>query len=165
MKVKLTAVLLITCSIILLLSGCNEKIITYKTDIPVDKLCEVADSKISDSATMALMQPDYIKGMMNVDVMSFEEYAVKVQASGANVNEYGIFKAPSDDAVDGIVSMVKEYLAMRVDTWMPEYMPEEFPKVKEATCKVMGRYVVYCILSESERREVYTAIDNALLGK
>lgn len=165
MKTKITAALLLTFSVLFLFSGCKEESPIYKTDVPVTELCIIADAKIADSATMALMQPDYIEGMMDIDVISFEEYAVKVQASGANVNEYGIFKAPSVESVDGIVSTVKEYLANRVDSWMPEYMPEEYPKVKEATCKVMGRYVVYCILSESDRSSVYTAIDNALLGK
>lgn len=165
MKSKIIASLIITCSMLSLLSGCKEDVVFYKTDMPVSELSKVADEKIADSATMAEMQSDYIEGMMNIDVTSFEEYIVKVQASGANVNEYGIFKAPSDGAVAGIASTVKDYLSVRVDTWMPDYMPEEFPKVQQATCKVMGLYVVYCILSDDVRSEVFTAVENALLGK
>ena len=56
-------------------------------------------------------------------------------------------------------------LTLRLDTWMEEYMPEEKPKLQSATVKVMGRYVVYCILSEDAKTDVFGAVDNLLLGK
>ena len=54
---------------------------------------------------------------------------------------------------------------MRLDVWMEEYMPEEKPKLENATVKTMGRYVVYCILSDEAKDTVFTAVDNMLLGK
>ena len=111
------------------------------------------------------MTSDYILGMMDIDTSEFAEYTVKLRASGANVDEYGIFKAKSDDDVENVKETVQKYLAMRVDTWMPEYMPEEFPKMQKASVKVMGRYVVYCILDDDVKADVFTSIENILLGK
>ena len=81
---------------------------------------------------------------------------------GANVDEYGIFKASSEDGVAAVEQMVQSYLSKRVETWMPEYMPEEFPKVQSAKAQVYGQYVVYCILDDSEKSAVFNAIEAAL---
>ncbi len=138
---------------------------SYSTEIPVSKLTAAADSALPEGSSMTEVPDDYIKGMMKIDVSAFAEYAVKIQSSGINIDEYGIFKAPSEDAVDSIKGIVSDYLTMRLDTWMDEYMPEEKPKLQSATVKVMGRYVVYCILSEDAKSDVFAAIDDILLGK
>ncbi|MBQ2765604.1 MAG: DUF4358 domain-containing protein [Clostridia bacterium] len=138
---------------------------SYHSDIPVSKLTAAADELLPDSGDFATMTSDYILGMMDIDTSEFAEYTVKLRASGANVDEYGIFKAKSDDDVENVKETVQKYLAMRVDTWMPEYMPEEFPKMQKASVKVMGRYVVYCILDDDAKNDVFTSIENILLGK
>ncbi len=167
MKIKgyisfiLTAALVFTCFAAV---SCG-KTASYSTDIAVAELAVAADAALPEGSTMTAVPDDYIIGMMQIDVSAFEDYVVKIQASGINIDEYGIFKAPSEEAVDGIKDTVSDYLTMRLDTWMEEYMPEEKPKLQSATVKVMGQYVVYCILSEDTKTQVFSAVDNLLLGK
>ena len=138
---------------------------SYSIETPVSKLAAAADDALPQGSSMTDVPDDYIKGMMKIDVSAFAEHVVKIQSSGINIDEYGIFKAPSDDAVDSIKGIVDNYLAMRLDTWMEEYMPEEKPKLQSATVKVMGRYVVYCILSDDAKSDVFSAIDSILRVK
>ena len=145
-------------------TACGETV-TYKADIAASTLAAAADAAMPEDSSMTAVPADYIKGMMQIDVSAFADYVVKIQSSGINIDEYGIFKAPSDEAVDEIKGIVESYLAMRLDTWMDEYMPEEKPKLQSATVKVMGKYVVYCILSEDVKGDVFAAIENTLLGK
>ena len=162
MKHKLLAAALLVAVTLLTLVSCGSGAVKYREDVAVPDLCAAADPLIGDSSTMATMTDDYLYGMMGIELDGISDYAVKVQASGANVDEYGIFKASTEDGVAGVEQMVQSYLAKRVETWMPEYMPEEFPKVQNATTKTFGQYVVYCILDDSEKTAVFNAIEAAL---
>ena len=166
MKTRILSIILLAVMLIpmTILTACGESA-SYASDIAVTELSAAADAKLPDPDDFATMTSDYIVGMMEIDTSAFADYAVKLRASGANIDEYGIFKAPTEADVAGVEATVKAYLAKRVESWMPEYMPEEFPKMQAATVKVMGQYVVYCILSEDVKTEVFTAIENILLGK
>ena len=49
---------------------------------------------------------------------------------------------------------------------MPGCMPEEeHSKVENASVKVIGRYVVYGILSDTEKEPVFSAVEAELLAK
>ena len=103
--------------------------------------------------------------LMEIDVSKFDGHIVKLRASGANIDEYGIFKASENATTADIKSTVEQYLARRVEVWMPEYMPEEFPKMEAASIKVIGEYVVYAILSEDVKADVFSAIEVELTEK
>lgn len=148
----------------LLLASCGGST-EYSADVPVSELCSAADALLPDSSDFATTSDSYIIGMMEIDPTEFADYAVKIRASGANIDEYGIFKAADSSEVEAAVSVVNAYLAMRVDTWMPEYMPEEFPKMEEASVKVFGQYVVYAILADDVKADVFNAIEEKLLEK
>lgn len=167
MKIKgyVSLILTITLVFICLAAVSCSETVSYKSDIAVSELAAAADAALPEGSDMTAVPDDYIIGMMQIDVSAFEDHVVKIQASGINIDEYGIFKAPSEEAVSGIKDTVSNYLTMRLDTWMEEYMPEEKPKLQSATVKVMGRYVVYCILSEDAKTDVFGAVDNLLLGK
>lgn len=164
-KSLISLVLALTVITPVILASCDTETVSYSTDISVADLASAADTALADSETLTAVPDDYIKGMMKIDVSAFEDYTVKIRASGTNIDEYGIFKAPSDEAVKSVKEIVSGYLDMRLDAWMEEYMPEEKPKLENATIKTMGRYVVYCILSEDAKDTVFTTVDNMLLGK
>ena len=45
---------------------------------------------------------------------------------------------------------------------MVEYMPEEFPKLQNAETKTIGNYVMYAILSDSDKQAVFSAFEKTL---
>ncbi len=162
MKTRFISIILAALMIIpaVLLISCGETV-SYSADIAVSDLAVAAGAVLPESDKYTNISESYITNRMELDLEGIEDFAVKINV----IDEYGIFKAPSDDDVKAIKETVEAYLNRRVEEWMPEYMPEEFPKVENATVKVFGRYVVYCILSEDAKTDVFTAVENTLLGK
>ncbi len=137
----------------------------YKTDVDVTSLTPAVDALLERPEDFATMTDEYITTMMEIDISKFSGHVVKLRASGANIDEYGIFKAPSAADVADIKATVEAYLARRVEIWMPEYMPEEFPKMEAASVKTFGQYVAYAILSEDTKTDVFAAIEAELIEK
>lgn len=154
----LAVIMIFTC---LAAASCGEKAPSYSAELSAAELAAVADEVLTDSEKYAAVPESYINGRMGIDVADFESYIVKINV----IDEYGIFKVPADGNTNTAKEAVEDYLARRVDEWMPEYMPEEFPKVENATVKVMGQYVVYCILADDAKADVIEALEDMLLGK
>lgn len=158
--------LILIAVIALAVVSCGGKAASYKTDVPVATLAEAADKVIAASSGMTGMTTEYVENSLGIAASGFEEGIVKVTASGSTMDEYGIFKASSDDTVEALKGQVETYLKTRVDTWMPGCMPEEeHSKVENASVKVIGRYVVYGILSNTEKEAVFSAVEAELLAK
>jgi hypothetical protein len=115
------------------------------------------DDALGGADSMMAVNEDYVKGSMRMDVASYEGYTVKINAYGANVDEYGVFRAADENQAKEIKMAVEEYLQMRVDTWMEAYMPEEKPKVTSSEIVTEGNYVCYAILSEEQKADVFDA--------
>jgi len=148
-----------------ILVSCSGETVHYSTDIACADLAAAADAAIAADPAMIVLPDDYVIGMNQIDITVFADYIVKGANAGASVDEYGIFKAPDIESVASIEEIAKDYIKMRIDTWNPQYQAEERPKVDNATVKVMGQYVVYCILADDVKSAVFTAIENKLLGK
>ena len=108
------------------------------------------------------MKESYLSGPMKMDTILFADYLVKINAYGANIDEYGIFKARDEKGVADVKKEAEDYLQMRKDTWMEEYMPEEKPKLMAAEVKVCGLYVLYVIVSDEVRSPILSDFENAL---
>jgi hypothetical protein len=76
------------------------------------------------------------------------------QRYGANVDEYGVFRGADEAQAAEIKKAVEDYLAMRVDSWMDAYMPEEKPKVTSAQIEDRGqlRLLLHPLGREQNRR-------------
>ncbi len=157
----LAVVLAFTC---ICTASCGGSV-SYNTSISVSELSVAVDTLLSNPDDFATMTESYIVGMMEIDPSQFEEYVVKLRASGSNIDEYGIFKAADSEGVANAVAVANAYIARRIEAWMPEYMPEEFPKMERASVKVFGHYVVYAILAEDVKADVFDAVKAELTEK
>ncbi len=154
----LAVIMIFTC---LTAASCGEKAPSYSAELSAAELAASADKVLTDSEKYAEVPESYINGRMGIDVADFESYIIKINV----IDEYGIFKISAGGDTNAAKEAVEDYLARRVDEWMPEYMPEEFPKVENASVKVMGQYVIYCILADDAKTDVFEAVENTLLEK
>lgn len=138
---------------------------TYKTDVAVSEISAAVDALLDNPGDFATMTEGYIVGMMEIDPSQFEECVIKLRASGSNIDEYGIFKAADSEGVANAVAVANAYIARRIEAWMPEYMPEELPKMEAASVKIFGNYVVYAILAEDVKADVFDAVKAELTDK
>ena len=135
--------------------------VTYRTDAALSDLSDAVEQYL-DPDSLAAMQESYLKGPMKLDTALFADYVVKINAYGANIDEYGIFKAPDAASVDAVKSAIDGYIQLRKDTWMEEYMPEEKPKLTQAEVRTVGQYVIYVIVADDVRAPILTAFETAL---
>ena len=157
---KRSICILLCLAALLCLGACGKKA-AWRTDVPLSTLAEVVEKHL-DGGSLAAMQESYLKGAMKLDPAIFADWLVKINAYGANIDEYGIFKAPDEAGVAKVKQAVEDYLKLRRDTWMEEYMPEEKPKLTQAEVKVCGLYVIYAIVSDDARGKIFTDFENAL---
>ena len=145
-----TALALILC---LILSACgsqtaaepemSEVVAAVEAAVPTDGMVE--------------FDANYLK---NVFKLSEEQYAdcyVMSTNVGTSIDEFGIFKGADEAQTAELKSAVEAYLQCRLDSWMPEYLPEEFPKLQGAKLWTEGNYVMYAILSDEEKTAAETA--------
>ena len=157
---KRSICILLCLAALLCLGACGKKA-AWRTDVPLSTLAEAVEKHL-DGGSLAAMQESYLKGAMKLDPAIFADWLVKINAYGANIDEYGIFKAPDEAGVAAVKQAAEDYLKLRRDTWMEEYMPEEKPKLTQAEVKVCGLYVIYAIVSDDVRGKILTDFENAL---
>ncbi len=153
---KLASLAMAMLMALLLLAGCGSSSETAK-DIAIADLAAAVDEALGKGDSLVAVDENYIKGYMKMDVSDME-HTVKINAYGANIDEYGIFKGDAKK----IKSMVEAYLKLREESWMDEYMPEEKPKLTSAEIKTAGDYVIYCILSDADKTAAFEAFEGAL---
>ena len=146
----------------MLLTACGGG--SVKNDVAVSELAGSIDSAIDPDGELLDAPESYITSNMKLDLSTVSEYTVKINSRGVNIDEYGIFKATDDAQLQSLQTMVNDYLKFRVDSWMVEYMPEEFPKLQNAEVKVVGNYVMYAILSDSDKTAAFSAFEGSLKG-
>lgn len=142
MKKKITLILALAL-ILCLLCACGSK----EPEVP-----EVDMDTVSIAVGSAFSNPDltdipdsYIETMLKLTSDQYAERFAKISSVGTNIDEYGIFRANDAAGVKTLEKALNDYLAYRMEIWMDEYLPEELPKLQNATVTTCGNYVMYVI--------------------
>ena len=159
MKKRIFAVLL--TAVLLALPSCKENTPSYRSDKTSMEVYSAVAEVVSPDAPMAAVDTDYVRYRMMLDTSIMENCSIHIQNTGSSLDEIGIIKALSDDTA-AVEKAVSEYLAQRNEEWTGMYLVEEYPKLRDAEYKVFGRYVVYGILSESDKTALFDAVSSAL---
>lgn len=157
---KITALVLAVALMACTLCACGSS--DSAKNVPAADITAAVAEKIGKTDAMSSPNENWIKGYMKVDVASFGDYSVMVNSIGANVDEFGVFKAGENMSAKDIEATVKSYLDLRLQSWMDEYMPEEKYKVEDAEYKVVGDYVMYCILSGEDAKAAFATFEEKL---
>ncbi|MEF9971576.1 MAG: DUF4358 domain-containing protein [Oscillospiraceae bacterium] len=158
-KTKITALVLACLMMLSLLTACGSKV---RDDVTTDAIATAVDSAIGNEGNMVVAPESYLESYMMMESSAYSEYQVRINAYGINIDEYGIFKGKDEAQTAALETAVKDYLKLRIDTWMKEYMPEEFPKLENAQVKVVGNYVMYAILDDAGKTAAFAALEKAV---
>lgn len=160
---KLTALLLLAAILLTLLSCNAEKEVTYKNDVPVSAITEKTNAALENGSEMVIVPETYITAIMDVDTSNFAEFEVYKQVVGAVLDEYGIFKVKDASYTETALAALNDYINItRAESMVPQYMPEEQPKLDAAEARAMGEYVVFCILSEEGKADLFEAVSKMI---
>lgn len=161
-KCVLLAGLLAVLTLLGACGGTDDESGGVRDDVPVSDLASIAEAEISGSEGLIEPGDAYIAGAMKLEPSELGEYVIKISAYSTSINEYGIFKAETDEELEALVSDLNDYLTMRNDAWMSEYLPEEYPKLQNAQVRQKGLYCFYVILDSEEANAVFNAISAEL---
>ena len=155
MKKRLLPLMLV---LLLLLPACSEKEPVYRTDLSAQQISDACGPILSAHSLLAPADEDYIKFRLLPNGTGYESCAVYIQNAGTSIDEFGIVKAPSDDTAT-LEAAIADYLSRRNEEWTGQYLVEEYPKLRDASYKAVGRYVVYAILSEEDKAAFFSAAE------
>lgn len=156
--IRISALILVVVMLSAALCGCGNSSASEK-DVPAADIAAAVAEKLGKSDALTTVDANWIKGWMKVDASQFADCTVMVNAYGANVDEFGVFKAGGDMKVSDIEATVQSYLDLKLTSWMDEYMPEEKYKVEDASVKTVGSYVMYCVLSAEDTEAAFAALE------
>ncbi len=132
-------------------------------NVPVSDITAAVSAAIGK--TDALTESDgMFLGLTQKKAEDIGEHAVLINVYGANVDEFGVFKAGAMTTRE-LKALADDYLKKRLGAWMDEYMPEEKPKLTNAEVQTDGDYVMYCILSDADKDAAFKAFSDTLNGK
>ncbi len=154
--ISLLLAVLTLCTLLCACGGSSAK------NVPAAQISEAVNAAIGKADSLTNPPDSFITGYMKTEPSKFGDYVVCINAYGANIDEYGIFKAGADMDAAAVKKTVEDYLALRLASWMEEYMPEEKPKLTNAEVRTEGDYVMYCILSDDDKAAAFQAFANVL---
>ncbi len=157
---KIVALIIIVAVLATALCACGGN--SETKNVPAADIAAAVADKIGKTDSLTAVEANWIKGWMKTDASLFGDYTVMLNTYGANVDEYGIFKAGEEMSAAKIETVVQSYLDLRVQSWMDEYMPEEKYKVEDASYEVIGDYVMYCILSAEDSEAAFATFEGML---
>lgn len=131
-------------------------------NVEVSVIADQVVSALSNGSNISSADLDYIGYMMDTDFAMFADYDFRSQISGTIIDEFGIIKAKDEMSLPIVQQLISDYFDKRNEAWMPEYLPEEYPKLLNASQKTVGLYVIYTILSEEDTLAAFSAFENAL---
>ncbi len=157
---KIVALIIVVALLATALCACGSK--TETKNVPAADIAAAVAEKIGKTDSLTAVEANWVRGWMKTDASLFGDYTVMLNVYGANVDEYGIFKAGEDMSAADVEKTVQAYLDLRLQSWMDEYMPEEKYKVEDASYEVIGDYVMYCILSGEDSAAAFATFEGML---
>jgi hypothetical protein len=132
-------------------------------DISAEEFAGRFEPLLSNGAKLTAVDDDYISGMLGLNTDDISEYILKIQTTGTEVDQYGIFKVTAANKTEAVADSIKNYLDMLNENWQNfYYLPEEMPKINAAEVKSAGLYVVFVIAAEEEKTAVFDEFDKIL---
>ena len=143
---------------VFLLAACAGE--SAEPKVSFDEMVSAVSAAADGDRTMIAVDTNYIKGSMKIDVEEYEAYIVCINAYGANIDEYGVFETSDAKRAKELGKILDEYFKFRDDIWMPEYMPDEYPKLQNARYMIKGNHIMYAIMSEEAKAAAFRAFED-----
>ena len=158
---KKSLLILLSLALLLSLASCQGK--NYTDDVAVLPLVENAISALGDDLDFSTAQSGYLDDYFTTPSYVTDS-VIQFATSGNNLDEVGIFHVTAGNAKE-MASLLEDYLSRSYEAnqaWYDSYIPQETPKLRDAEVKAFGNYVVYAILSSSDRTVFFNGIEAEL---
>ncbi|MCL2518169.1 MAG: DUF4358 domain-containing protein [Oscillospiraceae bacterium] len=135
--------------LLIFLVSCGSQI---NPNVPLKEIAGEMNRVISNGDKLSDVDADYIRGMLGIEEELIDEFVLYIQTSGTEIDQYGIFKISDSRNFDAVKTRLQNYLTNLLENFDNfNYMPEERVKLKEAEVTSAGQYLIYTVMSESDK--------------
>jgi len=157
---KKTLLCLLALAMLLSLAACVRPVTpAYQEAIEPAALAAYCQAVLPSGDLLADADEDYLRYRMELPEAVAAAAVIRIQNAGTALDEFGVLRAPDGVDAKAVAETIEAYLTARREEWTGMYLVEEFPKLRDAECRVFGRYVVYGILSEEDRGKLFDAAE------
>ena len=153
----------ILLSLLLLLMGCKK--VTYKNDVPSSGIVAAIREQIPVPSGYEVYDEDFLAFYLPEAVSLVSESEVIYAVAPDDYTEIGVLRARSSDGVEALASAVGAYLEDFRRTYQPQaeqYDPSEREKLKDASYRIYGDYVIYTVMTAKTQETCYGIVDGLL---
>ena len=161
--------LLLALCLALPLTACDGG--NFRDDLTAAQVCNAVTNALPAEDGWRQVSENYISpsswGEDYTDYLAkVTEYRIAVsENSDMNIDEVGVFLCKSEKDAKAVKEFCEDYLdakTLQLKPLLESYNPDELPKLDYATVNVMGRYVMYTILSSADTTAAGSAMEKAL---
>lgn len=158
--VRSTIIVLLAAILALSFASCGEK--GYRDDVSVASVADEINKSLSNIENLDKADENYISIQQKFPLDKCAEYVEMFQTSGIGIDEYGIFKMNDAESAEAMKTAIESYLTTARATFNENYAPNERPKIEASEVRVFGNYVMYAVLSDSEKEAAFGTLESAL---
>jgi hypothetical protein len=161
--------LLLALTLTLPLTACDGG--KFRDDVTAAQLADSVTASLSATDGWRQVSESYISASLwGEDYADYldkvTEYRIVVsENSDMNIDEVGIFLCKSEKDAKTVAQFARDYVdtkKLHLSDQLKSYNPAELPKLDYATVNVMGRYVMYTLLSSADTTTAGSAMEKAL---
>ena len=143
------------------LSACAK--VSYRDDLSSQEIADRITDALQAEGEYVNAAPDALDDYFQIPA-TVRDHTVLFHANRNNLDEFGIFHV-SDAEKKEMQALLVGYLSESLTAnraWYDSYIPQETPKLRDAEARIFGNYVVYAILSPSDRAHFFDIIQTIL---
>lgn len=134
----------------------------YNDTFSTSEICSSTITSFVTEGGIYTLDDDVILEIHDEFITYLIDYEVARAKNTKNINEIGIFRVTEGKQRD-MKNILENYVKKKQESYRAmDYFPEETEKIDFATVKVLGSYVIYSFLNESDTKAFYQAIENKI---
>lgn len=160
MKRTLTLFLVLTL-IVAALSSCGKT--KYRDDVEISKIADTITSKVPLEDGYYAVDSDYITFYFEGAESLISDHRIMMSTETSNINQFGVFHVKPGNA-EAMKKLCESYIATMRDRWGTSamYIPAELTKLDNAEVRIYGNYVIYLMMTPSDKTTVFAAVEGLL---
>ncbi|MBQ9080778.1 MAG: DUF4358 domain-containing protein [Clostridia bacterium] len=135
----------------------------YRDDVAVSTIDSAIQAKVPVPDGYYAPDSDYLTFYFEGAEAIVNEYVIQMSATSTNINQFGIFHVKDGEA-ENMKKLCENYIAKSKDRWVAQanYIASEHPKMEGAEVRIFGNYVVYTMLTDTDKALAFEAVEAAL---
>ncbi len=158
------SLLFVTLSTLLVFLPSCKKAENYRDDISCARISKEMCDEVASFGEYSEYSEEDVRLLLRGTSL-YDDFRIIYSSDANDINEIGVFHCPDEQSSKEFLSVVKDYISEQQENqkaFIASYAPREVPKLEAAEVKRYGNYVIYTILDENAKKEVFEEVKELL---